>query len=334
VRGSLLGGAVGDALGAPIEFASLAEIRERHGPGGLADLAEAYGRPGSITDDTQMTLFTAEGLVLAARAGALARRGETLRHVHRAYLRWLRTQGERSAHPTFERTSEGRLLGVPALHVRRSPGPTCLAALRSPRMGRRQQPLNASKGCGGVMRAAPVGLAPGVADPFRLGCEVAALTHGHPSGQLAAGFLALVVRETVRGASLEEAIGEAREELARWPAHEECAGAVDRALALARAGPGSAEALESLGSGWVAEEALAIALYCALSAPDEFPRAVLLAVNHSGDSDSTGSLTGNLVGAALGEDAIPRRWLERLELRDEIARLGDELAACDCRELP
>lgn len=107
VRGCLLAGAVGDALGAAIEFASLPEIRQQFGPQGLTGYAPAYGRLGAITDDTQLTLFSAEGLVLAARAGALHRPGERLRHLHRAVLRWLRTQGEHSRSPTFERTDEG-----------------------------------------------------------------------------------------------------------------------------------------------------------------------------------------------------------------------------------
>src|SRR3990172_1501269 len=122
IRGALLGGAVGDALGAPVEFLTLDEIRIRFGPEGARGLAPAYGRAAAITDDTQMTLFTAEGLVLAARAGALERSGELARIVHRAYLRWLRTQGETSAHATFEGAQEGWLLDVAGLHARRSPG--------------------------------------------------------------------------------------------------------------------------------------------------------------------------------------------------------------------
>jgi ADP-ribosylglycohydrolase len=106
IRGSLLGGAVGDALGAPIEFDSLETIRERFGPGGVVELKPAYGRRGAITDDTQMTLFTAEGLLLAAQAAALDRPSELARHVHRALLRWLRTQGSHSRHPTFSSTED------------------------------------------------------------------------------------------------------------------------------------------------------------------------------------------------------------------------------------
>jgi ADP-ribosyl-[dinitrogen reductase] hydrolase len=325
----LLGGAVGDALGAPIEFASLREIRARFGADGLLELAPGFGpsgRLGAITDDTQMTLFTAEGLTLAARDPALAGRSGMVRSVHRAYLRWLRTQGERSAHPTFERTDEGWLLGTPALHSPRGPGNTCLSALRASRMGSAEQPLNHSKGCGGVMRIAPVGLTRAVDDPFAVGCAIAAITHGHPTGFLAAGFQALAIREVVAGTPLRSACQEAMEELSRRPSHQECAAAVERALSLSaeKRGQASPEDVASLGEGWVAEEALAIALFCALAAPD-FESAVRLAVNHGGDSDSTGAITGNLLGAALGEAVIPARWLAALELREEIERVADEL---------
>jgi len=171
-----------------------------------------------------------------------------------------------------------------------------------------------------------VGLALQVDDPFRIGCELAAITHGHPSGYLAAGFLALAIREVVWGADLPSAAREGLEELRRWPAHEECASAVEAALARGREGRAAPEVIEGLGAGWVAEEALAISLYCPLTCPDDFESAVLLAVNHGGDSDSTGAITGNLMGALLGDGAIPERWLADLELRPVIDRMADELA--------
>ena len=186
-----------------------------------------------------------------------------------------------------------------------------------------EQRLNDSKGCGGVMRVAPVGLIAN--DPFRLGCELAALTHGHPSGFLAAGFFAAVIGGLSAGASLRDAIDAATDELRTYPEHEECLAAVEGAVRLAGPGAPSAEQVELLGEGWVAEEALAIALYCAIVADGDFERGVRLAVNHSGDSDSTGSMTGNLLGALLGQDAIPSRWLRELELREVIEGIATDL---------
>ncbi len=157
-RGCLLGGAVGDALGASVEFLSLSEIRARFGAAGLRDYAPAYGRIGAITDDTQMTLFTAEGLLRAHNRGIQKGIVHTPTVVYHAYLRWLETQGETPAYP-FPDVRGGWLLGLPELFSRRAPGNTCLASLRGGQVGAVGQPINASKGCGGVMRAAPVGLA-------------------------------------------------------------------------------------------------------------------------------------------------------------------------------
>ena len=323
-RGCLLGGALGDALGASVEFLSLTEIRNRYGPGGLRELAPAYGRVGALTDDTQMTLFTAEGLIRAWDRGSERGIWDPATMVHEAYLRWLKTQGERSAHPLFDPAASTGLAGVPELNSRRAPGGTCLGALHSPVAGTRQEPLNDSKGCGGIMRVAPVGLA--FADAFALGCDTAALTHGHPSGYLAAGHFAQVIADVTRGATLRDAVAHATELLRAEPDHGETLRAVERAVALTEFGAPTAEKLETLGEGWVAEEALAIALYCALTAED-FRAALVLAVNHSGDSDSTGSLVGNLLGALWGEAALPADWLAQLELREVIAELAGQLHA-------
>jgi ADP-ribosylglycohydrolase len=194
----------------------------------------------------------------------------------------------------------------------------------SGKQGTSEQPLNNSKGCGGIMRAAPVGLAD-VNDPFGLGCETGALTHGHPSGYLAAGVLALIIHELIRGSSLDEAFDAALSALRGRPDSQECAAALEMAIALACEGSPSPEMVERLGRGFVADEALAIAVYCALAAQGDFVAGVRLAVNHGGDSDSTGAITGNILGAMLGVDAIPDHWLERLELREEIAMIADDL---------
>src|SRR5690606_12919747 len=116
--------------------------------------------------------------------------------------------------------------------------------------------------------------------------------------------LATIIQEIVHGASLVDAVAAARAVLARWPGAGECLAAIDAAVAAARSGPPSPDVVEELGAGWVAEEALGIAIYCALVAGGDFAAGLRLAVNHSGDSDSTGAITGNILGTLLGAGAI------------------------------
>lgn len=317
IAGCLLGGAIGDALGAGIEFDSLAQIRARHGDGGVTGYVPAYGAPGRITDDTQMTLFTAEGLLRAAAGGRLdvERAVDATRS---AYLRWHDTQIS-----VAPKAGDGWLVTIPRLRHRRAPGYTCLSALHAGGTGTPQTPLNDSKGCGGVMRVAPLAFA-GM-DSFDLAARAAALTHGHPSGYLSAAAFAAMIEEVFRGGTLQAAVETGLGKVQAAEGGEETAGAIAAAVALAAEGPSSAETLETLGGGWVGEEALAIAVYCALAEPD-VRHALLLAVNHSGDSDSTGALVGNLLGVLHGVQALPGDLLEAVELREEITTVADDLA--------
>src|SRR5262249_28625281 len=163
----------------------------------------------------------------------------------------------------------------------------------------------------GVMRVAPIGLfhshwhtdsASFDATVFDAGTRDAALTHGHPSGHLPAGFLALLIALLVFGVPLEAALKRARRQLRAHAGHEQTTTAVDRALDLARTFPCDPVLLASLGAGWVGEEALAMSLYCAVGCAEtggDLEAAIVLAVNHDGDSDSTGAITGSLLGALL-----------------------------------
>jgi ADP-ribosylglycohydrolase len=331
--GCLLGGAVGDALGASVEFMTRAEILRRFGPEGITQYAPAYGGLGKITDDTQMTLFTAEGLIRGWVRGCFKGITSYPAVTAHAYLRWLQTQGERpSSDVGFGDDEPGWLFQQRQLHSRRAPGATCLSALRA--MGSLGEPArNDSKGCGGVMRVAPVGLFiwrlrqhESPQDAFRLGTELAALTHGHPTGALTGGVLAVMILALTDGASLEDALAASKAILRDQPRHEETLSAIELAEELVVSGLPHEEAIARLGQGWIAEEALAISIYCSLVAHD-FKHGVVLAVNHDGDSDSTGAITGNLLGAMLGEDAIPAEWLAPLELREVITELAEDLYA-------
>lgn len=192
-------------------------------------------------------------------------------------------------------------------------------------MGEPYKPLNGSKGCGGVMRAAPVGMVPrSYGDPFSTGCEIAAITHGHPSGFLSAGFLAMLIAELFDGSPLGVALDRTEAHLMRWPEYEEVGAAVTEARRAAWSKRPTPENIEHLGEGWVAEEALAIAIFCALTATD-FRSGVLAAVNHGGDSDSTGAITGNILGTLLGVDAIPAEWVQQVEAADIAETLARDL---------
>ena len=335
-RGCLLGGAVGDALGAPVEFMSRAVIQAYFGVGGIQEYAPAFGRVGAITDDTQMTLFTAEGL-LRSWARDFSHDPKAIPgEIAMAYQRWLCTQGVK--HPMHNHCLQGALIAQEELFARRAPGLTCLAGLQG--MAEKDDvSKNDSKGCGGVMRVAPIGMyfarlaqyqnakpAELTADAFALGCRAAAITHGHLTGQLASGTFVVILMDLLNGTPLDSAIDSALGVLAGHAHNAETSRAIGQARRLATERPHDAQALAQLGAGWIAEEALAIAVYCALSAPD-LRSGVVLAVNHGGDSDSTGSMAGQLLGAMYGAMAIPRSWLGSLELHSLIAAMADDLAA-------
>lgn len=325
--GCLLGGAIGDALGAPVEFTSWREIERRYGPSGIRTFASAYGGKGRITDDTQMTLFTAEGLIRAEHR--LADRGlaNVDAVVHRAYLRWLSTQVRDSRDvpwdPEIGEDVSGWLVTQEFLHARRAPGTTCMGALLSGKRGTQEKAINDSKGCGGVMRVAPVGLV--ASDPFDLGCRAAAITHGHPSGWLAAGSFAQIIAAVIRDDSIRAAAEAALTRCQSEKGGGEVVQALEASLALVDEGKApTPQRVELLGGGWVAEEALAISVYCALSSMSSSD-AMASAVNHSGDSDSTGSITGNILGAALGVDWLDATLLGELEGASVIERLANDL---------
>lgn len=296
--GCFFGLAIGDAIGFPIEFRPLQEIQRRYGPLGITTLPEN----GLYSDDTQMSLATADGLI-GVKEG-----GDPTDRVYREYLRWFDTQKDP--------------------RQRRAPGGTCLSALANGSMGTVDNRLNNSKGCGGVMRTAPAGLACAPAAAFQYGVEFAAITHSHPSGYLSAGFLSQLISHLSLGEELRRAVSACREMLAKYEGHEEVLSKVEQACDLADQKTNVIMAINSIGGGWTGEEALGIALYCALRFSNEWKSGVLAAANHSGDSDSTASIAGAILGTRLGLNAIPAGWVERVE--DSHAIRAKAIAMHEC----
>jgi ADP-ribosylglycohydrolase len=324
-RGCLLGGAIGDALGYPIEFFDEERIKRHYGDGGIRRFG-SKAKVAFVSDDTQMTLFTAEGLLLARK------RGETLkRSIYLSYLDWHKTQ--------IENYSEGRegLMAIPELYSNRAPGMTCMGSLNSGIMGGVTFPINKSKGCGGVMRTSPIALycyarGASIEGADELAAEAAAITHGHTLGHLPSYALNHIIYKLLEGEEIDRAVEIAIAATEERYAHDKEADLgilkLKKALSLALdPDVQDREAIKILGEGWVAEEALAVAVYCAVAHKDSFEDGVCAAVNHNGDSDSTGAITGNILGAYLGIDAIPDFYKDGVELRDTILDMSDKLLA-------
>lgn len=347
IRGSLFGGGVGDALGYPVEFMGEDEIFSLYGSKGILEYKIDEGsKTALISDDTQMSLFTANGVLLAdTQATVWGSGGVPSSYVAGCYLDWLLTQEH-----SFEEVQkmprgfrEGQacwLLDVPELFSRRASGMTCISALRQRRdggvYGSIDNPPNDSKGCGGIMRIVPLALrhrARGRLNRLdREGAEIAAVTHGHPLGYMSAAVLVHIINRIVypeKEVTLKEIVLEAenvvKKEFSGEPYLGELARIIELAISLSGNNESDLDNIHRLGEGWVAEETLAIAIYCSLKYQDDFSAGIIAAVNHKGDSDSTGAVTGNILGALCGYDAMEDKWKRNLELSEVILEMADDL---------
>jgi ADP-ribosylglycohydrolase len=201
---------------------------------------------------------------------------------------------------------------------RRAPGNACLSGLRE---GARPGVNPNSKGCGTVMRSAPFGLCFGPDEAFTLAEQCSALTHGHPTAGASAGAFAMIVAHLMNGETPQRAVSATMLHLRGGIDRSETADALQAAYWLAGNIPPGPNTCAPLGEGWIAEEALAIAVYCLLGT-DDVRNGLTASVSHSGDSDSTGAILGNLYGAAYGHAALPKEWASQVEGRDTITALA------------
>ncbi|MBN1965476.1 MAG: ADP-ribosylglycohydrolase family protein [Anaerolineae bacterium] len=292
----LFGLAVGDALGWPVEFMQLPAIREQYGPAGI----QAPPHPALYTDDTQMTAALAEALIEVGNSDL----DRLMQAVGGQFVTWLHSPENN-----------------------RAPGNACMAGTRNFEAGAswREAGVEDSKGCGAAMRVAPIGYCY-QHDETRLR-EVAhassLITHRHPTASAAASAAAYLVKLALDGLAPDGY-------LARLFAFT--AGLSDELdQALRRIGHvlgwgNEVAAMRHIGAGWIAEEAVALALYCVLRYPDDYVGAVRRAANSDGDSDSVACIAGGVLGARLGLDAIPADWRARCEHAAYLADLGTRLA--------
>ena len=350
ICGSMVGGAVGDALGYPVEFiCSYEGIQKRYGEKGITRLDttqwwlpdEEKSGKAWISDDTQMTLFTACGLLNAKAQGKAPKYA-----ICEAYLEWYYTQVGRKS----SRHKDCWIGDVPELNNRRAPGNTCMTALQDILRGK--DPYNNSKGCGGIMRTAPVALygavwrdtpegellegrISNIKDVDMLAADAAEITHQHPLGWLPSALEAHVVYRILQKDSptvddFKAYLSEGYDMLLSLYPNEgagitQLRALTDKALGLVGSSASDVDNIEAIGEGWVAEETFAIAVYCAVKYFDNFEKSIIASVNHKGDSDSTGAVTGNILGAVVGSHAIPEFFKKDLELHDVILHVADDL---------
>ena len=336
IKGSLYGGAIGDSLGYAIEFMNENEIFGTYGKEGISNYKLRFGKA-IVSDDTQMTLFTANGILVDYTKRALfGFDGELSDSILDAYHDWYKTQKASSRKykkNDGDYNSKSWLCDVEDLFAARAPGMTCLSALETGKKYSIENKINNSKGCGGVMRVAPLGLVRYSGINMDLeGAKASALTHSHPLGYIPCATLVHIVNliafsNETRGLKdiIEESIDVTSKMFSSEKDIKYFTKLMNLAIELSENNLDDLTNIHKLGEGWVAEEALAIALYCALKYQDDFNKAIRVSVNHKGDSDSTGAITGNILGAYIGFDRIDSFWLERLELTDVIDEISNDL---------
>lgn len=254
-----------------------------------------------------------------------------------AYLEWFGHQVGRKIRISYK----SELSQIKKLNQRRAPGNTCLSSLLAIYNGK--EPVNASQGCGGVMRIAPIGLYGAshdwaLDDTARIAGQVAELTHEHPMSTYASAAQAVIVqicisKQEAIDVTVFKAIVKDSVDVVSNVYGEEAPGMdgfrrlIEKALRLEDNLLRDWEIIENgLGGGWVAEETLAIAVFSVIRHIDDFNGCIISAVNHGGDSDSTGEVAGNIIGSIVGYDAILEKFKSGLQLHELIVSMADGLA--------
>ena len=309
-RGCLLGGATGDAKG----------------------YGASEGGRNLISDNTQLSIFSVDGIVWA---DTRAKRKGIYAYtpcLFYSYQKWYYTQTGGLADKDYGFILDGEILQHDELFARRGEGVTSLNALASSiknSYGTIENRINNLNRPGCVIRTAPIGLY-FAADPdmaFRIGCESAALTHGHTQAIMSAGYMSALIAYLAQGKGLDEAAGAALGKLDESRFSDTLPGElIRRAMTLAKTEKSpSRKAIETLGQGWIAPETAAIATYLALCFGSDFEAAINAATDIDGNSDGVAPAVGNIVGCIVGSLEIPADWIIDLELAGLIIHGADLL---------
>lgn len=328
-KGCLLGMAVGDAMGAPVDGKRYSDICEMYGPAGLLGYDSANGLA-EITSYSQVALFTANGMLASTARGQTAA-APLMKYITGALKEWARVQHL----PGSPDKRICWLSHIPQMRRRRCMDPRTLDALTRDVLGTPQNPANQGAGPGTLTAAIPVGLffhpdRMGFPDIGLLGAQTVALTHGDPLAFLSGAVLAYAVAGIVHDPQcpMEAQFLQAAEAVAAqfaMPASSRLQAMIHDAVALAR-NPHipPVQAMERLECN-TAAQVLSGAVYAIVSSNGDFDTAMITAVNHSGKSAAVGAVTGALLGASHGDEALPSFYLDCLDCDSVIRELAEDM---------
>lgn len=330
-RGCLLGLAVGDAMGFAIDEHSWDEIQEIYGPNGLLGYDLQEQEYAQISSHTQLAAFLCNGLLLSISRGKTDR----LRFARVALQEWSRGQ-------MFHRAQEDSwcwTAKLPCFRQRHCRDSRMEEILRVDAYGTVDAPRNRNNVPGAITGAVTVGMFynPDRMEPHQVGtlaAELMALTHGDPTTILSAVVLAYAVTGILQEPHMpltrqfQQAIGVMEGQFGRkFPQAQALSDRLAAAIDLAQSGQGTPqECMESLHCTDAAG-CLAGAMFACLACPGDFDTAIIAAVNHSGMSSAVGAITGAILGAKMGENALPEFYLESLECCRELAILAEDLVS-------
>lgn len=330
VRGCLLGLAVGDAMGYPVDKKSWTEICEDYGPNGLLGYDLVNGTA-DITSYTQLAAFACNGLLL----GTTRRKPEQFSKFLALSLReWARSQQFRGA---TERTFCW-LAQVPQMRRRHCMDTRILDALAREQLGTPERPIFRSDTPAMLTAAVAVGLMydPEQLPPSQVGllaAETVAFTHGEPESFLSGAVLAYAVAGILQEpekpliAQFLAAVQAVQDQFgAQFPQVKTVADGVSQAIRYSRDPELTPLAAMSMLGCSTAVECLAGAVYASVIHPANFDEGMIAAVNHSGRSAAVGAVTGAILGARLGAEALPEFYLESLEPIEILSELAVDIA--------
>ena len=330
-RGCLLGMAVGDAMGTPVEAKRYQEICEAYGPKGLRGYDTANGLA-DISSYTQIALFACNGLLVSVSRGHLdAPKG--MRYVAQALKEWARVQH-------MPRSPERRLCWVSRvsqLRRRRIMDARTLDALTREVLGTPGKPANQGAGPGTLPAAVAVGLyfhpdRMGFQEIGWMGAQAVALTHGDPLAFLSGAVLAYITAGLVHAPEcpLEEQILQAGQTVltqfsGAFPQAARLNMMLGDAVRLAKNSEMPRQKVMEQMECMTAPQVLCGALYAVLVSGGNLDEAMITAVNHSGKSAAVAALAGAIFGLSQGEEALPEFYMESLEGADRIRELASDL---------